>query len=131
MTQLESLCIQRNKIDYIPDSISQLINLEELYIWNNNIDSIPDSIQNLTKLIELYIDDNNIGLLPPIPESCNEISMKNNPLRIKNKLRESNDDEYEKSLIIAVDQVISNDMYNRCYAYQQNMLSLVKGPDKK
>ena len=51
-------------LNYIPDSISLLINLQVLNLHNNNIDDIPNFIWSLTNLQNLNLSYNKLTNIP-------------------------------------------------------------------
>ena len=55
------LLIFDNKIDSIPDNISDLESLEKLEIWDNPIRYISPNISKLTNLKSIRIDDDNLN----------------------------------------------------------------------
>ena len=54
----EKLLIEKNKLQFIPDTIGNLLNLEWLYLSENDLMIIPHEIGNLTKLTRLIINNN-------------------------------------------------------------------------
>jgi hypothetical protein len=59
-----SLDLDGDKIESLPDSIGSLIRLKSLSISNNRLSILPDSIGNLTNLANLSTDGNNLTSLP-------------------------------------------------------------------
>ena len=49
MENLEFLFLQNNQLLTLPDSIGQLKKLKELHIDGNKINSLPNSLSNLIK----------------------------------------------------------------------------------
>jgi hypothetical protein len=56
-----------NRIDEIPDWISELVNLEELDLSGNEIEFFPNTLNKLVNLKRLYLHDNKINTFE---ESC-------------------------------------------------------------
>jgi len=48
------------ELDYLPESIGNLINLKKLILKNKNLTSLPESIGNLENLKYLYLNGNPI-----------------------------------------------------------------------
>jgi len=53
-----------NKIEVLPDDISELVTLIELDISNNEIFSLPEDIGNLSNLEKLFANANKLEGLP-------------------------------------------------------------------
>lgn len=61
LTKLNYLCIECASIKEINPNISKLINLETLYLNSNFIEDVPDEIYELPKLIDLDLRYNKIS----------------------------------------------------------------------
>ncbi len=75
---LKDLDLSHNKIENLPDKISEMINLESLNLSWNMIQELPRSIGNLRKLQAIELSINNIGGLPDefcLLENLNEFNM--------------------------------------------------------
>lgn len=64
LTQLEKLYVGRNNLKYIPASIGELKNLKILSLQYNEIDSLPEEIGDLTSLEQLWLNQNKLTSLP-------------------------------------------------------------------
>jgi leucine-rich repeat protein SHOC2 len=62
--QLIHISLQGNKLQQLPEDISNLKNIEELYVFDNELTSLPSSIGELTQLKELDVYDNNLQTIP-------------------------------------------------------------------
>jgi hypothetical protein len=60
LTNLESLILDNNKIEKLPDSFQFLTKLKLLSVKNNILESLPECIFNLPELSELYVKGNNL-----------------------------------------------------------------------
>ena len=63
--QLNSLRVQNNRMDKLPEVFSQLRSLKFLNISNNKFQSFPSVIPEMTNLLDLDISFNMISTLPP------------------------------------------------------------------
>lgn len=63
--QLNSLRVQNNRMDKLPEVFSQLRSLKFLNISNNKFQSFPPVIPEMTNLLDLDISFNMISTLPP------------------------------------------------------------------
>jgi Leucine-rich repeat (LRR) protein len=64
LRNLQVLSIQSNGLQFLPDTISNLINLRELYVDDNMLHRLPEELSRCTCLIILRIDNNPIAYLP-------------------------------------------------------------------
>jgi Leucine-rich repeat (LRR) protein len=64
------LCLFENKLESVPDSITNLINLQELDLFDNKFKCLPDSFGNLINLQKLYL---HYGQLESLPDSIGNL----------------------------------------------------------
>jgi len=64
LSSLETLNLNMNMLEEIPDVIGKLSNLKKLRLEHNNLIEFPDCIGNLKKLEELYVMHNQLTSLP-------------------------------------------------------------------
>jgi len=85
ISDLTTLCLAKNELTVLPDTIRRLINLEYFYLSSNRLTALPDSISEMESLMRLYVSDN---LLTELPASICRMPK----LRVldvsKNRLRE-------------------------------------------
>ncbi len=70
------------KLESLPESIRDLVNLEELHLWFNSLTFLPESVCSLAKLKVLNISDNDLKMLPEdfgLLPSLVVLDMENNP----------------------------------------------------
>jgi Leucine-rich repeat (LRR) protein len=109
-TKVMELQLQNNHINFLPASISMLVNLKQLRVqdnllydlpeevcnlpklqgfwaYGNRLTTLPKSIGNLKKLLDLRLDDNNIYELPDTfgdMESLTNLGLRRNRLEFLN-----------------------------------------------
>ncbi|XP_026521794.1 leucine-rich repeat-containing protein 40 [Notechis scutatus] len=64
LKHLRSLLLQHNQLYHLPDEFGQLVSLEELDISNNHISGIPTSFAFLINLVRLNLGSNQLRNLP-------------------------------------------------------------------
>jgi len=62
--QVYILRLERQKIERLPDSISEFKNLKELKLEGNFLESLPESIGELSQLEKLSLRSNRLEVLP-------------------------------------------------------------------
>lgn len=84
LTYLETLILQQNDLEELPDSFWNLTNLVDLNLTNNRITKLSPKIQHLTKLEYLYLNANKLASLPyqlgDLP-NLKELYIRGNPLQ--------------------------------------------------
>ncbi|MEM7532539.1 MAG: leucine-rich repeat domain-containing protein, partial [Chloroflexota bacterium] len=60
LTELESLILRGNQIEFIPQEIDTLTALQTLDLTDNMLENVPDTIGNLTSLQQLYLGHNKL-----------------------------------------------------------------------
>lgn len=64
LVNLTTLFLNKNQLEILPESVGQLTNLNILSLEHNRLKSLPESIGNLQKLSLLYINGNQISDFP-------------------------------------------------------------------
>src|SRR5205823_3969243 len=57
-TPVDSMCVTRSKLLFVPDCISKLTPLTRLELEHNQLRDLPDAIQTLTNLLSLNLSRN-------------------------------------------------------------------------
>lgn len=77
------LSLEENNMNYLPDVISELVELKKLDLWRNKIKSLPLSMSNLENLVELNLSENDLVFIPeylPFIKNLEKINLYNNHL---------------------------------------------------
>ncbi|KAB7732420.1 hypothetical protein F5984_00180 [Rudanella paleaurantiibacter] len=93
LKSLEVLDLGYNQLDYLPDTLGDLVNLRKLIARNNLLSSVPASLSHLPKLELLDIRHNPITTTPEIPRLVVYEEQKNHFRLQKNLAIKQNDFE--------------------------------------
>ncbi|MDB9515576.1 leucine-rich repeat domain-containing protein [Roseofilum reptotaenium CS-1145] len=63
LTNLQTLCLDKNQVSHLPEAIAQLSNLQQLKLHHNQLSHLPEEIAQLTNLRELNLSDNQLSHL--------------------------------------------------------------------
>lgn len=73
LRNLQTLCVEFNNLEYLPESITQLGKLEQLFCRHNNLRTLPHDMTPLLTASILLIDfTGNQSLPPPLERAVND-----------------------------------------------------------
>lgn len=80
--QIQSLYLNQNFIETLPESIGNLTNLKVLLIAENNLTKLPESIGRLSRLVSLALNENPITYIPESITKLKNLNLNDETIQI-------------------------------------------------